>query len=141
MVSQIPARDRVVIDTNAFVSHILRIRSIPSRAVIRAQQVADIPISPAIAEELRNVIRRPKFDRYVSAVDREATLSGLLEAAKIIEPSISIQACRHPKDDNFLELAVDGHADLILSGDRDLLVLSPFPGIPIVTPTQYLAED
>jgi predicted nucleic acid-binding protein len=40
-----------------------------------------------------------------------------------------------------LELAVDGQADLILTGDQDLLVLNPFRGIPIVTPMQYLAED
>ena len=37
-----------------------------------------------------------------------------------------------PTDDKFLELAVNGHADVIVSGDLDLLVLSPFRGIPIV---------
>jgi predicted nucleic acid-binding protein len=52
----------------------------------------------------------------------------------------SIQACRDPKDNKFLELAVDGHAALILTRDRDLLVLSRFRGISLVNPMQYLAE-
>jgi predicted nucleic acid-binding protein len=45
-----------------------------------------------------------------------------------------IAACRDPTDDKFLELAMNGHADLIVSGDADLLVLNPFQGIPIVPP-------
>jgi uncharacterized protein len=50
----------------------------------------------------------------------------------------SIKACRDPKDDKFLELAVNGRADLIISGDKDLLVLHPFMGIAIVMPATYL---
>jgi predicted nucleic acid-binding protein len=46
-------------------------------------------------------------------------------------------ACRDPTDDKFLELAVNGRADLIVSGDADLLALDPFRGIPIITPTAY----
>jgi predicted nucleic acid-binding protein len=47
-------------------------------------------------------------------------------------------ACRDPTDDKFLELAVSGNADLILSGDKDLLTLHPFRGIPIVTPAAFV---
>ncbi len=49
-----------------------------------------------------------------------------------------IKACRHPKDDKFLELAVDGHADVIITGDKDLLALHPFEGIDILRPLDYL---
>jgi predicted nucleic acid-binding protein len=49
-----------------------------------------------------------------------------------------IVACRDPTDDKFLELAVSGNADLILSGDKDLLTLHPFRGIPIVTPAAFV---
>lgn len=49
-----------------------------------------------------------------------------------------IAACRDPTDDKFLELAVNGRGDLIVSGDGDLLVLNPFRGIPIVSPTTFL---
>ena len=42
-------------------------------------------------------------------------------------------ACRDAKDDKFLELAVNGNAELIVSGDEDLLILNPFQEIAIVT--------
>jgi predicted nucleic acid-binding protein len=49
-----------------------------------------------------------------------------------------LAACRDPTDDKFLELAVDGHADLIVSGDGGLLALNPFRQIPIVTPAMFV---
>ena len=51
-----------------------------------------------------------------------------------------IAACRDPTDDKFLELAVNGRADLIVSGDADLLVLDTFRGIPIITPAVMAAR-
>jgi predicted nucleic acid-binding protein len=50
----------------------------------------------------------------------------------------SIRACRDPRDDKFLEVAVHGRADLILTGDSDLLALHPFQGIAILTPAAFL---
>ena len=47
-------------------------------------------------------------------------------------------ACRDPKDDKFLEVAISGQADVIVSGDEDLLTMNPFPGIPIITPRAFL---
>ena len=49
-----------------------------------------------------------------------------------------IAACRDPTDDKFLELAVNGYADLIVSGDRDLFALNPFGNIPIITPAAFV---
>jgi predicted nucleic acid-binding protein len=51
-----------------------------------------------------------------------------------------VRACRDPSDDKFLEVAVNGRADLIITGDRDLLELDPFMGIAILTPAAYLAR-
>jgi predicted nucleic acid-binding protein len=53
----------------------------------------------------------------------------------------SIQTCRDPRDDKFLEAAVNGCADLIVTGDADLLVLHPFSNISIMTPHAYLEID
>jgi putative PIN family toxin of toxin-antitoxin system len=55
-----------------------------------------------------------------------------------IEPGNAIHVCRDPDDDKFLEIAIDGLANYIVSGDGDLLGLSPFRGIPIVKPTEFL---
>jgi len=52
----------------------------------------------------------------------------------------TIRACRDPRDDKFLELAVNGEADLIVTGDQDLLALHPFRDVPIITPAAYVGR-
>jgi putative PIN family toxin of toxin-antitoxin system len=98
-------------------------------------------VSGATLLELRGVLARPKFARYVDPREVEPFFSRIWDASEHINIHSVIQACRHPVDNKFLELAFDGQADLILTGDRDLLALHPFRGIPVVTPTQYLSED
>jgi uncharacterized protein len=49
-----------------------------------------------------------------------------------------VTACRDPRDDKFLEAAVNGRAGVIVTGDKDLLVLHPFAGIAVLTPAGYL---
>jgi uncharacterized protein len=61
-----------------------------------------------------------------------------MAAAELVPITELITACRDFTDDKFLELAVNGHADLIISGDRDLLALDPFRDIPIVTPAVFV---
>jgi putative PIN family toxin of toxin-antitoxin system len=56
----------------------------------------------------------------------------MVRDADLVETSTQIQECRDPDDDKYLELAVDAEADCIVSGDKDLLVLDPFRGIPII---------
>ena len=88
--------------------------------------------------ELVEVLGRPKFDRYVSLEDRKHFLrlmGRISELGPIIHP---VRACRDPKDDKFLELAVNGEASLIVTGDADLLSLHPFQQIAILTPADYL---
>ena len=58
-------------------------------------------------------------------------------AAELVAISEPVTGCRDPDDDKFLELAVNGHANSIISGDIDLLVLDTFRGIPIITPTAF----
>jgi hypothetical protein len=68
----------------------------------------------------------------------EPYLKSVRSAAEPVDPPIRIRACRDSRDDKFLEVAVHGHADLIVTGDRDLLDLHPFRGIGILTPAAYL---
>ena len=132
---------RIVIDTNVYLSRFLRPTSVPGRAVERAMKRNITLVSTSTLIELRDVLSRRKFARYVDPREAEPYLSRITSAAEHIEVLSKIEACRHPKDNKFLELAIDGRAHLILTGDQDLLVLSPFRGISIVTPAQYLAED
>ena len=96
-------------------------------------------MSQALSEELDNVLRRHRFDRYVTRLERTAFLRYLLRMAVSVQITETVQACRDPKDDKILELAVNGDADYIVTGDGDLLVMNPFRGIAIETPAEFLA--
>lgn len=135
------ARDRVVVDNNALISRLLLPASVPGRAVRKAVDTAQLLVSESTLLELAEVLSRVKFDRYVSIEDRQQFLRLLTRVAEIIPIIHPIRACRDPKDDMFLEVAVNGEADLIVTGDRDLLVLSPFRAIPIITPARYLKRS
>ena len=90
--------------------------------------------------ELADVLGRPKFDRYASVDDRLQFLRLIGRVVEIVPIIQKVQACRDPKDDKFLELAVNGQAECILTGDHDLLALDPFCGIRIQSPVDYLAQ-
>jgi putative PIN family toxin of toxin-antitoxin system len=69
-----------------------------------------------------------------------AWIDRLLGSAELVSIAETIRACRDPDDDKFLELAVNGAADFIISGDADLLSLTAFRNIAIVTPALFLAR-
>lgn len=106
----------------------------------KAPAEARILMSSETLGELADVLSRRKFDRYISIADRQQFLRLLGRVAEIIPITYRVRACRDPSDDKFLELAVNGSAQVIVTGDRDLLALDPFRGISIVTPARYLAR-
>jgi putative PIN family toxin of toxin-antitoxin system len=130
---------RTVFDTNAIVSALLFEQSVPAKAFLFALGQGKILVSPVTLGELKTVLDKPEFDRYLTREERDQFLEKFLEEATMIEIGESIRACRDPKDDIFLELAISGSASCIVTGDRDLLLLNPFREIPITTPAQFLA--
>jgi putative PIN family toxin of toxin-antitoxin system len=130
---------RIVIDTNVYVSRFLRPSSVPGKAVEQAWLTGRTLVSKATIFELRAVLVRDKFARYIQQRDLEPYFHQVWDVAEQIHIQSTIRACSDPKDNKFLELAVDGRADLILTGDSDLLALHPFHGIGIMTPMQFLA--
>jgi hypothetical protein len=94
--------------------------------------------SEAIMTELRQVPGRAKFDRYLNLSQRHEFVERYSEIARWIVPDATVQDCRDAKDNRFLELALSGRADVIVSGDEDLLALNPWRGVSIVTPAVYL---
>jgi putative PIN family toxin of toxin-antitoxin system len=83
----------------------------------------------------------PKFDRYVRRERREVLLQRVASVVEIVEVLQAVRASRDPKDDKFLEAAVNGRAQVLVTGDGDLLDLNPCRGIAIVTPAVYLARE
>lgn len=132
------ARKRVVADTNVLVSRLFLANSVPGKAIRKAVDEAQLLVSDATLQELAEVLSRPKFDAWISQADKLEFFRLLSRIAEIVPVTYPVQACRDPKDDKFLEVAVNGRADLIVTGDKDLLALDPFHGVRIVTPAQYL---
>lgn len=131
---------RWIIDTNVIVSRLLRpsgSASLAFNAAVRSG--GKLLFSNATLAELVEVLSRSKFDRYVSTQDRHAFLASLSAFLEIVPVERRIQACRDPKDDKFLEVAVHGRADALITGDADLLVLHPFFDIAILTPDRFLS--
>lgn len=128
---------RLVVDTNVFVSAIIKASSPPS-FVVRWLESHGRPLKTDATEyELFDVLERPHIQALVSPIYRQGlkTLFAKAESIHVHEP---IAACRDPKDDKFLELAVNGRADVIVSGDADVLTMRAFRDIPIITPTTFL---
>jgi putative PIN family toxin of toxin-antitoxin system len=96
-------------------------------------------VSEATVTELREVLARKKFDRYVSLEDRDRFLAMLVSDATLVQIMEEVRACRDPKDDECLALAVNGGAACIVTGDQDLLILHPFREVSVLTPQQFLA--
>ena len=131
---------RTVIDTSIAVSAVLLPNSVPRRAFDLAALQGRLLMSEATFAELAEVLRRPKFDKYLSERMRLEFLTSLVSTTELIEVTDVVTDCRDPKDNQFLELAVSGRATHILTGDVDLLVLHPFRGIAIVSPQVFLAS-
>ncbi len=128
---------RVVVDTNVFVSAALKDQSIPAQAVRLVERRDTLLKSDVTERQLFEVLDRPYFATLAepATVAWFRTLFAGAEPVAIIE---RIAVCRDPTDDKFLELAVNGRADLILSGDADLRALNPFREIPILSPAAFL---
>ena len=129
---------RIVVDTNALISRLLLPRSAPGKAVRQAIDAGQVLVSEATLAELADVLARSKFASYVSIEDRQQFIRLLGRVAEMAPITHMIRACRDSKDDKFLEVAVNGAASVIITGDKDLLFLNPFRKIAIVTPAQYL---
>lgn len=133
-------RKRVVLDTNALVSRLLLPRSVAARAVQLAMASHQVLMSDVTIMELAGVLSRSKFDRYVTLEERKEFLRLLGRVVAIVPIIHVIRACRDPRDDKFLELAVNGQADMIVTGDADLLALHPFRDIPVIPPAAFLDD-
>ena len=130
----------VVPDTNAVVSAALFPQSPPGEVIDYAMRQRAIIASAATLAELNDVLLRPRFERYLQEARRLEFLQHLEQEAELVTITHRITACRDPKDDKFLELAVSGNASHLITGDNDLLALHPFRNIPIITPAAFLTE-
>jgi len=129
---------RYVLDTNVLVSALLVPGSKPRRALDRAFQEGRVLLSFATLAELYDVLHRKQFRRYVEEELARSFLAALARDSEWIDVDVQVNACRAPRDNKFLEIALSGRATHLISGDADLLVLDPFQGIRILSPQEFL---
>jgi len=132
--------DRLVIDSNVWIAALLAPKGTARRLIDAVlERELTVLMSEATFTELVERLQRPKFDRYRDSQAWDLFLSELVELASWHEDSESATGvCRDVDDDKFLSLAVTGEADVLITGDGDLLELGSYSGIPVMTPAQFM---
>ena len=134
---------RAVVDTNVLLSGLFWLgRPHAFMELVRAGALSLIS-SPALLAELAEVMNRPKFQAILvrSNTDPERMLGELRRLTEIIDPPpLPAPVSRDPSDDAVLALAAASQADLIITGDADLLTLGSYAGIPIIDPGEAISR-
>jgi putative PIN family toxin of toxin-antitoxin system len=126
---------RIILDTNVVMSALLW-RGTPHQLLVRLRQREEVQLysSAALLEELADVMTRPSATKRLAINNQQAhaVLLDYVAAVEIMDaPPLPQPVCRDPDDDAVLALALAAAADLVVSGDQDLLMLQTFEGIPI----------
>ena len=129
----------VVVDASIIASAALKRESMPETALILALTYDSFYLSEPVLEGIREVLARPKFRRYFGEERIAEIIALILADAHFVTAVEKVTACRDPADDKYLELAVAVGAYGIVTGDRDLLSMSPWRGIRIMTAADYVA--
>lgn len=130
---------KFVFDTNSLISAALIRSSVNAKALNRALEIGRIVISEPVLVEFEAVIFRKKFDKYfLNDEERLEMITDIEKNSIYFAPKVTVDACRDPKDNMILELAIASKASCIISGDQDLLSLNPFNDIPIVAAAEFL---
>jgi len=127
---------RVVVDTNVIVSAALKESSWPASVLRWVSHSGGLLKSMSTEQEVFEVLQRPRIARNMAPLFI-LHLKQIFADAELVTITERIAACRDSKDDKFLELALNGRADVVVSGDADLLVLERFRDIPIMSPAAF----
>ena len=131
---------RYVCDTNLLISSSLSSNTPPAHTLDLIIDQGTLLFSRSTYTELQTILQRAKFDRYLTKDKRLDFLHSLISIIEWVEIRENIIACRDPKDNQFLDVAVNGKANFIITGDQDLLVLETIHGIPIITPRYFVEQ-
>lgn len=133
---------RAVLDTNVVVSAVLVRRGNERRLVEAWRRGAfDLVTSPPLLEELGRVLMYPKIRdaRWMSGAEVAELLEALATESVVVEGTLDVQASRDPSDDVVLAAALEGEADYLVTGDRDLLILAAHRSVKILRPADFLS--
>lgn len=123
---------RAVIDTNLWISFLLGKKVADLLTLIQSGKVEIVTDARQIAE-IQDVLSRPKIGKIIGSRRLAIMLRFVHRKATFVTPRRRIKACRDPDDDYLLEIAIEGKALFLVSGDDDLLELDPFRSVRIVS--------
>ena len=133
-------KPRFVLDTNVLISAALSENSVPSAALQKAEASGIVLYSYATLAELSRVLSRDKFSKYITSEEIDGLLARIHRTWEIVNIMHQVRVCRDPKDDMFLELAVNGGAETLITGDKDLLALTRYGEFEIITPAIFVEK-
>lgn len=127
---------RLILDTNLWISFLISNKYEKLDELLFNQKWL-LLFSQELLEEFVAVAKRPKLRKYISRNELEDILETIDEVAEFVNVTSEISECRDPKDNFLLSLAVDGKADYLLTGDKDLLVLKKIGDTEIKTISEF----
>jgi putative PIN family toxin of toxin-antitoxin system len=131
---------RLVLDTNVLISAILSPNSISAKILNWGEDNGVILYSAATLNEVLSVLGRSKFSKYIDDNDIDGLSIRIKTVWLFVEILNQVQLCRDPKDDKFIDLALNGKASHLITGDSDLLVLNPVENTSIINPRTFWDE-
>jgi putative PIN family toxin of toxin-antitoxin system len=133
---------RAVLDANVFVSAVLNPMGTPARLyTLWHEGRYDVLMSAAILEEMTRVLRYPKIaERHGwSEPQLLAFIEDIVSLTLSTPGALTLTVIQDdPADNRYLECAVEGHAEVLVTGDRLLLNLDEYQGVIILTPRAFL---
>jgi putative PIN family toxin of toxin-antitoxin system len=134
---------RAVLDANVFVSALIRPEGPPGQILVELleRESFRLILSIGIVDEVRRTLADPRVTRYVRLTSREieAWLASLQSVAELVEGRRSVRVvASDPDDDKYFVAAVEGDADVVVSGDKHVLEVKEFERIRVLTPRAFL---
>jgi putative PIN family toxin of toxin-antitoxin system len=128
---------RLILDTNLWISFLIS-SDFKKLDEILLKENCSLLFSEELISEFVEVIRRPKLKEYIKESDLDNIFELINEFGEFITVTSVIAKCRDPKDNFLLSLAIDGNADYLLTGDKDLLVLENIGNAKIIQISQFI---
>ena len=127
---------RIILDTNLWINFLISkdFSKLDNRIFSRETILI---FSQELLNEFISVVGRPKFINYFSQANIVEILDFIDQQAEFVEVTSDIKKCRDEKDNFLLSLAIDGNADFLITGDKDLLVLKEIGETQIITINQF----
>jgi len=133
---------KVVLDANVFVSALLSSRGAPAKIIdLWRKEAFELLISDEIFEEIARVLRYPKIAKLyeLSEAEVEEFLALLRDEARLVKPTQRLSLSPDESDNRYIECAVDGGAEIIVTGDKlHLLPIEDYQGVRIISPLEFL---